>query len=164
MPAWISNYIFYKMWGKITHPSPNFNGVIYNTGCVDPRQKCCYYCNTSWEVLLNFNIDSLSIGYWYQITLPVWRTFASVNLVIIVSDISLSSVRRQATIWTKNACQLDTWKTISVKNGEGGGHFVSLFIVYFWSDMAVTPRTKDPIQSIFSLKFTIYLHSIVNIT
>ena len=26
MPAWISNYIHYKVWNEITYPFPNFNG------------------------------------------------------------------------------------------------------------------------------------------
>ena len=28
IPAWISNYIHYKMWGEITYPVLNFNGCI----------------------------------------------------------------------------------------------------------------------------------------
>ena len=27
IPAWISNYIHYKVWGEITYPFPNFNGA-----------------------------------------------------------------------------------------------------------------------------------------
>ena len=27
IPAWISNYIHYKVWDKITYPFPNFNGA-----------------------------------------------------------------------------------------------------------------------------------------
>ena len=27
IPAWISNYIHYKVWDEITYPFPNFNGV-----------------------------------------------------------------------------------------------------------------------------------------
>ena len=27
IPAWISNYIHYKMWGEITYPFLNFNGA-----------------------------------------------------------------------------------------------------------------------------------------
>ena len=26
IPAWISNYIYYKMWYEITYPFSNFNG------------------------------------------------------------------------------------------------------------------------------------------
>ena len=26
-PVWMSNYIQYKMWDKITYPFPNFNGA-----------------------------------------------------------------------------------------------------------------------------------------
>ena len=111
---------------EITYQSLNFSGAIYNTGFVDPRQQMLLFCNTSWKVLLNFNIDLWSMGYWYQFTRPVWRIYASVNMAIIVADNGLSSFRCQATIWTnKTSCQLDTWKTISVKNGEDGGHFLS---------------------------------------
>ena len=28
IPAWISNYIHYKVWDEITCPFPNFNGAI----------------------------------------------------------------------------------------------------------------------------------------
>ena len=27
IPAWISNYIHYKVWGEITYPFLNFNGA-----------------------------------------------------------------------------------------------------------------------------------------
>ena len=27
IPAWISNYIHYKLWGEITYPFLNFNGA-----------------------------------------------------------------------------------------------------------------------------------------
>ena len=32
IPAWINNYIHYKVWDEITYPFPNFNSIAVEVG------------------------------------------------------------------------------------------------------------------------------------
>ena len=55
IPAWISNYINYKVWDEITYPFPNFNGVTVevwewksNFIAHFPAHMITYPCKSHW--------------------------------------------------------------------------------------------------------------------
>ena len=52
IPAWINNYIHYKVWDEITYPFLNFNGAIVDV----------------WEWISNF----IPHYTWHVITYPCW--------------------------------------------------------------------------------------------
>ena len=65
--AWISHYIHYKMWDKITYPFPNFNGAPVEvwewiSDCIP------HFTVEVWEWIS----DCIPHFTWHMITCPCW--------------------------------------------------------------------------------------------